>query len=356
MGKRVFLLAVSLLCSCAGCLSVVGQTQDDDKDIWRKVNLQNVDYQQAKHYCQRIYAYYRFIDDGISYIGDRQQKLYEAYEGICELDVRYNKSEDDGAAVMVGRNLIHPEKEGRFIDFYELTPYTFLEKARRDSKHFTLAASGDTTRIFTKRGLAGTAVKDTLRKELHITYNALAPDTALSINLIYIKARLNRADADALYWYDETTEDYVPQGQLKKMVFDGDIALTVSMGGKNVRNVYIEHTEIYVDSVAYFTREEYKAEKSTVKERRKRCGYTQDDIDRLKRKLGVPPLSAETLQRIEDQRDWEDEYELWLDTDKLKGRAAKSAKKAVESEGVQKAAQEMNSAIESAVDKAAKKE
>ena len=356
MGKKAFLLAMALVWGCGGSLSVMAQNEDDEEDIWRKVDLKNVDYQQSNYYCQRIYAYYRYIDDGISYIDNRQQKLYCAYEGICELDVRYSKSEDEGAEVMVGRDLIHPEKPGRFIDFYELTPYTFVEKARRDPKHFTLETSGDTTRIFTKRGPAGIAVKDTLRKELHLTYNALAPDTAMSINLLFIKGRLNRVDADAIYWYDETSEDYVPQGQLKKMVFDGDIALTVSMGGMNVRNVYIEHTELYVDSVAYFTREEYKAEKSTVKERRKRCGYTQDDIDRLKRKLGVPPLSAETLQRIEDQRDWEDEYELWLDTDKLKGRAAKSAKKVVESKGVQKAAQEMNSAIESAVDKAAKKE
>ena len=53
-----------------------------------------------------------------------------------------------------------------------------------------------------------------------------------------------------------------------------------------------------------------------MEERRKQAGYTDADIDRLKQKLGVPPLSAEIMQRIEDQRDWDDEYELWKESKK----------------------------------------
>jgi hypothetical protein len=133
---------------------------------------------------------------------------------------------------------------------------------------------------------------------------------------------------NALYWYDETSEEYVPQGNLKRVFFDGDIDMNTSMAGKSVREVFNEHTEIYVDSVAYLTRDEYRADKkTTLKERRERCGFTDADIDRLKQKLGVPPLSAEQLQRIEDQRDWDDEYEQWKQTrsktDKEKNAASR---------------------------------
>jgi hypothetical protein len=75
--------------------------------------------------------------------------------------------------------------------------------------------------------------------------------------------------------------------------------------------------EIYVDSVAYMTRDEYRADKSlSKKERRERSGYKEADIDRLQKKLGVPPLSAAQRERMEQQRDWDDEFEQWEKTSK----------------------------------------
>ena len=319
MNCRNYWLAALVVLSASMCfMPAAAQTGDDDEDIWRKVELGEVDYQRSKSYCQRLYGYYRYVDDGLMYLkageDNRQQKLYRVYEGICELDVRYDKSGDEGAHVIAGRDLVHPDKKGKFMEFYELTPYTFLEKARRDPKHFTLESIGDTTRIYTTRGLAGTAVKDTVRRELHIDYNALAPDTSMTINLLILKAKLNRVHGDALYSYDETTEDYVPQGNLKHIIFDGDC--DISMGGVlSAREVFNEYTEIYVDSVAYLTRDEYREWKRLPrKERDKLTGYTDADIDRLRQKLGVKPLSAEQLEHIEDQRDWDEQYEQWKAT------------------------------------------
>ena len=74
-------------------------------------------------------------------------------------------------------------------------------------------------------------------------------------------------------------------------------------------------TELYIDSVAYLTRDQYRADKKLTKEERlKRAGYTDADIDRLKQKHGVPQLTDAIRQRIEDQRDWDEEYELWKAT------------------------------------------
>lgn len=309
----VLLLAAVACCLCAGAQN----NDDDDEDIWRHVDLNELDYQRSKSYCQRLYCYYRFIDDGMEYITtrekDMQKKLYRVYEGICELDIRYDKDEDEGAEVMVGRNLVHPDEQSKFIDFYELKPYTFLEKARKTPRHFTLETRGDSTLVYTKRGLAGTAYKDTENQLLYLDYNAIAPDTTVSVNLLIVKARLNRAHAKAVYWYDETTENYVPQGNLKHIFFDGDMEFnSPSIGGKSVKEVFNEYTEIYVDSVAYLTRDEYKADRrTTLAERRKRCGYTDADIDRLKQKFNVSPLTPAQLGRIEEQRDWDEQYEQW---------------------------------------------
>ena len=309
--RRTACLAALLLCFMAS-MTVKAQTADDD-DIWKEFKLDGVDYQKKRSYCMRIYGYYRYVDNGIAYIFNRQQKLYRVYEGICELDVRYSRDEDDGAEIMVGRDLVHPEKKGDIMDFYELKPYTFLEKARKVPKHYTLKTSGDTTLVYTKLGLAGTIVKDSVRRELHMKYDALAPDTAVDVNILILKAHLSNVQADAHYWYDETSEDYVPQGNLKHTSFDGRIDM-YALGSHEIFN---EHTELYVDSVVYFTREEYRAEtKTSAEQRRKRCGYTDADIDRLKQKLGVPPLSPAVLQRIEDQRDWDEEYDQWRTTRK----------------------------------------
>jgi len=303
--RKLSMLLTILTTMGAGSMTTQAQTADDD--IWREVSLKEVNYKQSRNYCQRLYGYYRFIDDGVVNFENRQHKLYKVYEGLFELNIRYSKEEDDGAKVLVGRNLIHPDKPGKFIDFYELKPYTFLQKARKLPKYYTVKEKGDTTRVYTKGRQAGIAVKDRKRKELRMKYDALAPDTSLSINLLILKARLSNVQADALYWYDDESEDYVPQGQLKRITFDGDIDLTV-MGS---HDVYTEHTELYVDSVAYFTYDEYKADK---KQQRKDREYTEADIDRMKKKLGIPPLSAEVLQRIEEQRDWEEDYELWKET------------------------------------------
>lgn len=339
--QRIVLLVIALLLT--GTMSrAVAQTTDtiavsgtatpdtdDDDDIWRKVKLGELDFKKARNHCVRLYAYYRYTDDGEAFIGNRQQKLYRVYEGICQLDIRYNRDEDDGADIIVGRDLVHPDRPGHFMDFYELKPYTFLEKARRDPKRYTMTTAGDTTRVYTKLGLAGTAVRDTARQELHMSYNALSPDTAYSINLLILKARLSNVLADAVYRLDDNEVSYVPQGNLKRVVFDGDIVLESPMtvaddnvtGDKGpTREVFREHTEIYVDSVVYMTRDEYRAvKKQSMDRQRQQSGYTVSDIDRLRQKLGVPPLSAEQKNKIEDQRDWDDQYELWKKTEqKLK--------------------------------------
>ena len=301
-----------------------GQDADDD-DIWRKVDLQGVDYSKQKNYSVRLYAYYRYTDDGVATVADREFRLYRIFEGICSIDIRYGRDEDDGADVIVGRNLVHPDRPGRFMDFYELKPYTFLEKARREPKHFTVVTAGDTTRVATAKGLQGTAVRDTLNRELRIHYNALAPDTALSLNLLVVKARIANVVGDAVYRMDDADADYVPQGNLKHVVFDGDAAITTplkvsvsihrgddAVTGQQIREDFHEHTEIYVDSVVYMTRDEYRADRRlTAQERRDRSGYTAADIDRLRAKHGVPPLTAAQRQRIEDQRDWDDLLEQW---------------------------------------------
>ena len=320
------LLLVAFL---AAASFVQAQTRGDgDDDIWRSVRLGTVDYQKAKNYAVRLYAYYRYVDDGKAYIGDRQIKLYNVFEGICSVDIRYGRDEDDGADVIVGRNLVHPDLRGEFMDYYELKPYTFLEKARRDPKRYTIEEQGDTTRVYTKRGLAGTAVRDTLAKELRISYNALSPDTSLTLNLIIVKGHMSHVDAEAVYRLDDNDMTYVPQGHLKRIVFEGDFVISTplsarisngnsSVTGLNMREDFHERTEIYVDSVVYMTRDEFRADKAlTAKERRERSGYVEADIDRLKQKHQVPPLTDRQLQRIEDQRDWDDEFEHWDRNDK----------------------------------------
>ena len=302
------------LLAAATSFNAHGQTVTDD-DIWREVGLSEVDFQKSKNYCLRIYGYYRFEDDGVSYFKDRELKLYRVDEGIVELDVRYSKDEDDGAKVIKARNLVHPEKKGSYMDFYELKPYTFLEKARRVPKVFTIKNSGDTTHVYSKNGQEGYAVRDAKRKELRMSYNALAPDTSLTLNILLVKGHVNRAHAEATYRSEDEDVLYVPQGDLKHIVFEGD--LDISLFGKTVRDVYHELTEFYVDSVVYLTKDEYKAANRTpLKERAKR--YVDMDIDQLKKKLGVPPLSAEVQNRIEAQRDWEEQLEQWMETEKKK--------------------------------------
>ena len=347
MQKQLYLKPMKKLCVffflflC--CVSVMAQ--DDDNDIWREVDLGTVDYKKAKNYMVRIYGYYRFTDDGVAYLGNRHHKLYKVYEGICSVDIRYGREEDDGAHVIVGRDLVHPDRPGRFMEFYELKPYTFLEKARRDTKHFTIEEQGDTTRVYTKLGLAGIAVRDTLRRELRMNYNALSPDTAISLNLLIIKAHLSHVDAEAIYDLEDNDVTYVPQGKLKRVVFEGDLIISSpmktkvndgsivlsssakgkksegdgSIEGSNMREEFHERTEIYVDRVVYMTRDEYRADKSlSKKERNERSGYKEADIDRLKKKLGVPPMSAAQQELIEQQRDWDDEFEQWEKTSKNK--------------------------------------
>jgi len=308
--RRTACLAALLLCFMAS-MTVKAQTADDD-DIWKEFKLDGVDYQKKRSYCMRIYGYYRYVDNGIAYIFNRQQKLYRVYEGICELDVRYSCDEDDGAEIMVGRDLVHPEKKGDIMDFYELKPYTFLEKARKMPKVYNVEEQGDITRVYAKNRLCGTITKDAGRQEMYMKYDALAPDTSTSINLLVLKARLSNVQADAVYQLEEGI-DYVPQGNLKRIVFEGNIDMT--MLGNKAHDVYNERTELYVDSVVYMTKDQFRADKKlSLQERRERAGYTDADIDRLKQKLGVPPLSEEIRQRIEDQRDWDDEYEQWRET------------------------------------------
>ena len=304
---------VALLLCFVASMPVKAQTAADD-DIWKEFKLDGVDYQKKRSYCMRLYCYYRYVDDGIAYIGDREHKLYRVHEGICELDVRYSKEEDDGAQIMVGRDLVHPDKKGEMMDFYELKPYTFLEKARKMPKVYTIEEQGDITRVYTKGRMCGTITKDPQREEMYMNYDALAPDTSLSINLLIVKAKMSNVQANAVYQLEEGI-DYVPQGNLKRIVFDGSLDLNLLAG--KAREIFNERTEFYVDSVVYMTKDQFRADKRlTMKERRERAGYTDADIDRLKLKLGVPPLSDEIKQRIEDQRDWDDEYELWKKTRK----------------------------------------
>ena len=279
-----------------------------DDDIWREVNLGELDYQKSKNYCMRIYGYYRYIDDGVGEVVNRKYQLYRVYEGICELDVRYGKNEDDGAVVLHGSDLVHPDRPGKFMDFYELSPFTFLEKAKRLPKKFTTEAHGDSTLVYTKNGLAGYAVKDTARQELRMVYNVIAPDTVMSLNLLIASAKLKSADAVAVYQLDDTGVDYVPQGNLKRIIFEGD--LTVTVLNKSYEDFH-EYTELYVDSVVYLTKDEYKASMKLGKKKRgEQAGYTYADIERLKAKYGVPPLTQQQIDRIEDQRDWDEKEEL----------------------------------------------
>jgi hypothetical protein len=286
------------------------QAQDDD-DIWRNVNLGEVDFQKERSYAVRLYGYYRYIDDGVSYYAEREHQYFAMYDGIFQLDIRYSKDEDDGALVIAGRDLVHPEKEGKFMDFYELTPHTFLEKARRDTRHFTLEEQGDTTRVNYRYGLAGMAVRDTLNHELRMTYNAIAPDTSMTLNLLLLRAHLSTVNAEAVYRIDDNDIDYVPQGNLKQVKFNGRIDM--SMAG--VRYVYDESTEIYIDSVVYMTHDEYRAANRMSKQlQRAASGYTTADIDRLRQKYDVPALTDKQRRRIEEQQDWDDMYEQWLRT------------------------------------------
>ena len=310
--RRCTVWLLALLMFMIACPLTQAQTADDD--IWKEFKLDGVDYQKKRSYCMRIYGYYRYVDNGLTHIGEREYKLYRVHEGICELDVRYSKDVDDGAKVMVGRDLVHPDKKGDIMDFYELKPYTFLEKARKMPKVYTIDEQGNTTRVYTKDRLCGTVTKDAQREEMHMKYDALAPDTSFSINLLVVKAKLSNVQADAVYQLEEGI-DYVPQGNLKRIVFEGNIDM--SMLADKAHDVYNERTELYVDSVVYMTKAQFRADKRlTMEERRKQAGYTDADIARLKQKLGVPPLSDEIKQRIEDQRDWDDEYELWRKTQK----------------------------------------
>lgn len=56
---------------------------------------------------------------------------------------------------------------------------------------------------------------------MHMSYNALSPDTAYSINLLILKARLSNVLADAVYRLDDNEVSYVPQGNLKRIVISG---------------------------------------------------------------------------------------------------------------------------------------
>ena len=327
------------------------QTTDDDEDIWRHVDLSEVDFKKERSYCVRLCGFYRYYEDGTIYLNDRRQKMYESSEGICELDVRYSKDEDDGVDIMVARNLVHPDRQGAFADYYELKPYTFLEKARQDPKRYRMETQGDTTRVYTKRGLAGTAVRDTVRQELRMSYNALSPDTAMNINLLFLRGHLSHVDTKAVYRLDSTGVDYVPQGNLKQIIFDGDWVITNSMGVIDEEFGFHQHMEFYVDSVAYLTRDEYKADKKlSLKQRRERVGYTLADIDRLAQKLGVPPVTAEQRQRIEDQLDWDDEFEQWLKTNRMAKTTIRAARKMAESEAGKKAAEQMKTATDKLMD------
>lgn len=328
----------------ASCLTIVAQlpagAQVSDGDIWKEFDLNEVDFQKERDYCLRLFCYFRFTEEGNDYLAGRKLQEYRVYEGISQMDVRYSKDDEDGIRIVASRNLVHPDGNPlpEDIEYWQLRPYTFLEKARRLPKKYTLEAQGDTTHVRTKHGLAGIAVRDTARQELRMDYNALAPDTAISLNLLLAKIHLSHVDAHAVYRLEDTDVDYVPQGNLKYISFEGDmdgtlypfVPVSSDESGKTgaIRSVYHVRTEFYVDSVAYLSHSDYKAsQRLTSKEWREQCGYTAADIDRLKQKLGVEPLSTKVLQRIEDQRDWDDEFAQWRKVNKTMKAAEKAGKK-----------------------------
>ncbi len=300
------------------------------KNIYGEVKLDNFNYDKEKNYCMRLYGYHRCTHDGWAQVKDREAKLYRIYEGVSAMDVRYKKEYDDGAELIVGRNLVHPEQAPMKMGFYELKPYTFLEQARKDGKLYKVDTQGDTTRIYTKHGLAGTAVRDTARHELHMRYNALAPDTTWSLNLLIIKGSLTNLMADAVYSAEDNDVDYVPQGALKRIIFEGDITISVSGNNEEHMEIFHERTEFYVDSVAYLTKDEYKtSQRMSKQQRREQSHYTEADIDRLKKKYGVPDLTPQQRARIEEQLDWEEEFAHMKEAEKSSKRVLeKAAKKA----------------------------
>jgi hypothetical protein len=322
MRRHVSILAIALCCLC--CISAQAQTA-----IYGEVRLDQFDFNKERNYCVRLFGYYRTEDDGRMQMADREKRLYRIHEGICAMDVRYKKDYDDGAVLIVGRNLVHPEQEPDNMSFYELTPYNFLEKARKDEKHFSIQTHGDSSRVYVKKELVGTAVADTVKHELRMRYNALAPDTALSINLLILSAKLTNVMADAVYRMEDNDIRYVPQGDLKYIVFEGDISMEVHGSTKANLETFHERTEFYVDSVIYMTKTEYKADKKlTTQQRAEKTHYSVKDIDRLKQKLNVPPLSRRQRVRIEEQRDWEDQYAQMKEADKTTKAIEKATKKA----------------------------
>jgi hypothetical protein len=314
-------ILVALCAIC--CLPAIAQT-----DIFGEVQLDNFNYSKPKSYCMRLYGYHRCTHDGWMQMKDRELKLYRIYEGVSTMDVRYKKDYDDGAKLIVGRNLVHPDRDPQEMSFYELKPYTFLEQARKDGKNFILDVRGDTTLIYTKKALVGTVVRDTTNHEVRMTYNALAPDTAMSINLLIVKARLSNLMADAVYAAEDSNVDYVPQGALKRIVFEGDITLNISGTGNENMETFHELTEFYVDSVAYMTKDEYKAEQRlSKKQRQEHSHYSAADIDRLRKKHGVPDLTRQQRERIEQQLDWEEELAHMMETEKIAKKVLNKAVK-----------------------------
>ena len=206
---------------------------------------------------------------------------------------------------------------------------------------------------------------DTASQELRIDYNALAPDTSFTINILLAKVHLSHVDAHAVYRLEDTAVDYVPQGNLKYISFEGDmdaslysfIPLSPDESGKSgaLRMRYHDRTEFYVDSVVYMTRSEYNADRRlTSQDRRQRCGYTASDIDRLKQKLGVPPLTSAVLQRIEDQRDWDDEFSQWRQVDrrmKVLDKAGEKVQQKMEKLEQSPAAKKMADKVEQTLEK-----
>ena len=365
--KQLLPLAIAALLA----LSTPASAQATDDDIWREMDLSEVDIQREKDHCLRLYCYYRFIEDGGEYFGGRKRQVYDVYEGICQMDVRYTKKWDDGIQVIAGRNLVHPDgnTSPEDIDYWQVKPYTYLEKARRLPKKYTLETTADTTRVYTHRGLSGVAVRDTARRELVIDYNALAPDTSMTINIVLANVHFSRIDAHAVYRLDDAAIDYVPQGNLKHISFEGDIdgalypqiRVSADESGRSaaMRFLYHDRTEFWVDSAVYLSRADYNASRRlTAQQQRDRSGYTAADIDRLKAKLGVPPLSADVLQRIEDQRDWDDEFAQWRRVDrrmktldKASRKVQQQAEKLEQNPAARKIAERVEQQVERAVGK-----
>lgn len=317
-------LPVLLLTLCCFC-KLSAQAQ---KAIYGEVRLDQFNFTKEKNHCVRLFGYYRTEDDGRMQVKDREYKFYRIHEGICAMDVRYKKDYDDGAELVVGRNLVHPDRKPGNMAFYELGPYNFLEKARKDDKHFTVVNRGDTSLVYAKQMVVGSAVADTLHHELRMRYNALAPDTVQSLNLLFLSAKLTNVVADATYRMEDNDIRYVPQGDLKHIVFEGDVTMEVHATRKANAETFHERTEFYVDSVVYLTGSEYKADqKLSTKERMAKTHYSGKDIDRLKRKYNVPPLTRRQLARIDEQRDWEDEYAQMKEADKATKAIEKAARK-----------------------------